>query len=229
MTTTDLAVINAEVVELTPKQAKALDKQVRATSDRVSKGFTTLDETIGLLGNQIQQAIDGEIHKGLGLKSWTVWVKDAVRVTVPDRFQRKELVRELSKSGLTQRALASVFNVAQKTIDRDLDGQEFESATVTSLDGAERPRNGKVKDVEEEPLEVEAEEIVEPIKAIDIVSAFYDETANLFAAANELTQLTLEEKWDGARRRVAKANMNDVVGVISTLQLVVDDLMTGAS
>jgi hypothetical protein len=228
---TELAVIEQDVApqELSKRDAKALDKKVRATSDKVSKGFTTLDKTIEDLGNLIQEAIDGQIHKGLGLKSWTVWVKDAVQVSVPDRFQRKELVRELSKSGMSQRAIATVFNVSQKTVDRDLDGEDVaEGATVTSLDGAQRPKN-KPKDDAPEPdyIDAEVEEITdEPMKAVDIVSTFDDETANLFAAQSELSELAEQDKWPGARKRIAKANLNNLQDIITHLQAIVDDLMS---
>jgi transcriptional regulator with XRE-family HTH domain len=234
MTTTEIATVDAEVLPqpLSKRDAKALDKKVRAASDRVSKGFATLDDTIAGLGQLIQEAIDGEIHKGLGVKSWTVWVKDAVRVQVPDRFRRKELVRELSKdAGLSQRALAAVFNVSQMTISRDQDGEGPDK--VTSLDGAQRP--GKTKDVEPEedeeegPLDVESEEleeaVPEPMKAVDIVSAFDEETANLWAAYSELHDLAAESKWDGARKRVVKANLNTLGEISQGLQAIIDDLM----
>jgi hypothetical protein len=220
---TELAVIDAEVVQLTEKQAKALDKRVRAASDKLS---TSTDNLLGLL----EEAAAGEIHVALGLSSWTAWFKDAVQIQVSDRFQRKELVNLMSGKGMSQRAIAGTLGVSQKTVDRDLEGQEFESDTVTSLDGAERARNGKPVEPEEEPpLDVESEPIMEPVKAVDIVTAFSDEVANLFAAENELSQLMLEDKWGSARKRVAKASLNDVQGVIHNLQIIVDDLMTGAS
>lgn len=220
---TELAVIDAEVVQLTEKQAKALDKRVRAASDKLS---TSTDNLLGLL----EEAAAGEIHVALGLSSWTAWFKDAVQIQVSDRFQRKELVNLMSGKGMSQRAIAGTLGVSQKTVDRDLEGQEFESDTVHGLDGAERPRNGKPVEPEEEPpLDVESEPIVEPVKAVDIVTAFSDEVANLFAAENELSQLMLEDKWGSARKRVAKASLNDVQGVIHNLQIIVDDLMTGAS
>lgn len=236
MTTTEIATLDdlevPESQQLSKRDAKALDKKVRTTSDKVSKGFATLDETIETLGNLIQEAIDGEIHKGLGLKSWTVWVKDAVQVTVPDRFQRKELVRELSKNGMSQRAIASVFNVSQKTVDRDLDDEEVEDgATVTSLDGAERPKGRKSTAAEEESEEdyIEGEvveEEPEPMKAVDIVSAFDEEMGSLWNAHSEIVELTHEDKWAGARNRIVKANLNHLQEVITNLQSVVDVLMT---
>ena len=222
MTSTEIATIDAEVVQLTERQAKALDKRIRSASDKLS------NTTENLL-NLLEEAAVGEIHVALGLPSWTAWFKDAVQVQVSDRFQRKELVNLMSGKGMSQRAIAGTLGVSQKTVDRDLDGQEFESNTVTSLDGAERPRNGQVKDVEPEgepPLDVEFEpEAAEPMKAADIVTVFNDEMANLVGAQSELTLLTQEDKWSGARNRVYKANLNNLGDVITALQAVVDDLM----
>lgn len=245
MTTTELALIKSETPEpvapLDSKAAKALDKKVRATSDKVTKGFTTLDGTINDLGNLIKQAIDGDIHKGLGLKSWTVWVKDAVQITVPDRFQRKELVRALSSKGMSQRAIADMFtNASQKTVDRDLEGEPVEEgATVTSLDGAQRPKtkvtkapepqddSGDYIDAEVVDADPKDDGPFEPMKAVDIVTAFDEEMANLWAAHSELADLTHEDKWDGARNRITKANMNNLQTVITNLQAIVDNLMGG--
>jgi hypothetical protein len=126
-----------------------------------------------------------------------------------------------------------VFNVSQMTISRDQDGEGPDK--VTSLDGAQRP--GKTKDVEpedeeDEPLDVESEElpdvepeVIEPMKAVDIVSAFDEETANLWAAYSELHDLSQESKWDGARKRVVKANLNTLGEISQGLQAIIDDLM----
>lgn len=222
MTTTDLAVIEAEVVEpqvLSKREAKALDKRIRAASDKLS---TASDNLLDLL----EQAAAGQIHEALGLPSWTAWFKDAVQIQVSDRFERKELAKLMAGKGMSQRAIAGSLGVSQKTVDRDLEGEEYEEgATVVSLDGAERPRNGKAK-ADDEPIDVEAEEIPDkPTPAADIVVAFNDEVANLWAAQSELVEFTHEEKWAGARKRVAKQNLNNLQEVIAALQSIVDDLM----
>lgn len=229
MTTTDLAVIEPEV--LTKAEAKKLDGQIRRKSDAA---VAARDKTIGLLDELTElltRAREGQIHKALGLKSWTAYVADAVALPQAlEREDRKVLVQFLSGQGMSQRAIAGSLNVSQKTVDRDLDGEETEEgATVTSLDGAQRPKNGKAKD--EEPLDVEYEEVPEvsepepePMKAVDIVSAFGDETANLFAAQNELTLLAAEEKWDGARRRVSKANLQNLKDIAGALDEIINDL-----
>lgn len=231
MTTTDLEpYVEAEIVEtheLSAKEAKALDKKIRTASDRVS---TESDKLLNLL----EEAAAGNIHKALGLPSWTAWFKDAVQISVNDRFERQELAKMMSGKGMSQRAIAGALGVSQKTVDRDLDGEEVEEgATVVSLDGAERPKNKpkaeeSQEDSGQEPLDVEAEEAPDdPMTAADIVKAFGDEVANLFAAQQELTFYLTEEKWGGARKRCATADLNNLQQIITDLQLVVDDLVTG--
>lgn len=233
MTTTDLVLVDdteAEVEEWQPlskTEAKRLDKRIRSTSDKV---ISNNEKTLALfdeLKDLLTQAKDGEIHKALGLKSWTAYLADAVNVTVPEREDRKVLVQFLSGQGMSQRAIAGTLGVSQKTVDRDLDGEEVqEGATVTSLDGAERPKNGKAAEViDAEVVDVEEDSELEPMTAADIVAAFSDELANLYGSANELELLRKEDKWDGARKRIIKADLNNLTEVIAGLQTIVDDLM----
>lgn len=214
---------------LSEKAAKALDKKIRTASDKVS----TYTEN---LLNLLEEAAAGSIHEALGLPSWTAWFKDAVQIAVSDRFERKELVKMMSGKGMSQRAIAGSLGVSQKTVDRDLEGEEVEEgATVTSLDGAERPKT-KAKEAEpeldsgtEEGGEeyIDAEVVEPPTPAAEIVDSFNDETINLWGAWSELKDLMTEEKWGSARKRVANANLNHIQDVITGLQAIVDDLMTG--
>jgi transcriptional regulator with XRE-family HTH domain len=213
---------------LSEKAAKALDKKIRTASDRLS---TTTENLLNLL----EEAAAGAIHEALGLPSWTAWFKDAVQINVSDRFERKELVKMMSGKGMSQRAIAGSLGVSQKTVDRDLEGEEVEEgATVTSLDGAERPKNGKAshpaaENAEAEPDSeyIDAEVVEPPTPAAEIVESFNDETINLWGAWSELKDLMTEEKWAGARKRIANANLNHIQDVIAGLQTIVDDLMVG--
>jgi transposase len=233
MTTTDLAVIDngtAQVELLSKTEAKKLDKQIRSKSDQAvnarDKAINLFDELTQLLS----RAKEGEIHKALGIKSWPAYVADAVSIPVaPERDDRKQLVQFLSGQGMSQRAIASTLNVSQKTVDRDLDGEAVENgATVTSLDGAQRPKNGKAK---EEPEVIDGEVIGEeddspvPMTAVEIVNAFGEEMGNLWNAHAELVELTKEDKWAGARKRIIKADLNNLGEIVKALQGIVDDLM----
>lgn len=231
MTTTDLEVYEPEL--LTKAEAKKLDTQIRRKSDAA---VNARDKAIGLFDELTQlltTARDGQIHKALGLKSWTAYVADAVALPqAPEREDRKVLVQFLSGQGMSQRAIAGTLNVSQKTVDRDLDGEEVEEgATVTSLDGAERPKNGSAKDDDVIDAEVvddeqDSDAEPEPMKAVDIVSEFDDETANLWQAFSQMGELMGEEKWANARKRVAKGNLETLGEVAQGLQNIIDDLMT---
>lgn len=233
MTTTDVEVYTdpeaVEVQALSKTEAKRLDKRIRATGDKAvtshSKTLELFDELMELL----TQARDGEIHKALGLKSWTAYIADAVNIQVTVREDRKALAQFLSGQGMSQRAIASTLGVSQKTVDRDLEGEESDpDATVESLDGAERPKNGKVNDdnvIDAEVVEEEPQEDA-PMAAVDIVSEFADEVANLWAAHSQMNELMGEDKWGNARKRIAKANLNNIQTVIESLTHIVDDLMT---
>lgn len=209
---------------LTEKEAKALDKKIRAASDKLS---TQTESLLDLL----EQAASGSIHDALGLSSWTAWFKDAVQINVSDRFERKELAKMMSGKGMSQRAIAGSLGVSQKTIDRDLADEEVEDGeTVTSLDGAERPKKKAKEAAPEEDSDeenyIDAELVVDPTPSVELVEAFNDETTNLWGAWSELKSLLTEPKWDGARKRVANANLNHLQEVITGLQVIVDDLMT---
>lgn len=225
MTTTDIAVIptvDGELVLLTKREATALTKKITSLSDRVEKSRENTLKLFDELKTLVQQAKAGEVHKALGVK-WNAWLADTVRVTGLEREDRKELSTWLAGEGLSTRATAKMLGVSHITASRDTRDAEDLPDTVTSLgDGAERPRNGK----EEEPLEAEEVEAPEePMKAVDIVSAFNDEMAYLVAAQSELSALTGEDKWGGARKRVTNANLNNLGDVISALTAIQDDLM----
>jgi hypothetical protein len=236
MTTTDLALvddIDAEVAEWQPlskTEAKKLDRRIRSTGDKMVASHAKTQQLWAELLDSLNEAKQGEIHKALGIKSWTAYLADAVNITPPTREDRKEMALFLSGEGAPQRAIAKMLNASQKTIDRDLDGEEVEEgATVVSLDGAERPKNGKPV-VADDPDYIDAEvvdadEDSAPMTAAEIVDAFGDNLADLYGSANELELLRQEDKWAGARKRIIKADLNNLTEVIAGLQVIVDDLM----
>lgn len=224
MTTTDIATIEPETEApqlLTKREAKALDKKIRTASDKLS---TTSENLLDLL----EQAAAGQIHEALELPSWTAWFKDAVQINVSNVEHRKELAKLMAGKGMSQRAIAGSLGVSQMTVSRDVEGEELPD-TVTSLDGAERPRNGKAAAAEEDYIEGEVvgeeDEAAEPMKAVDIVTTFGDEMANLVGAQSELTYLVGEDKWANSRKRIVARDLNNLQECITALQSIVDDLM----
>lgn len=113
-------IIDAEIVDTA--DAHRLDKRIRLL-------VATIDNNLAKLHGLVEEAKHGEIHKALGFPSWTAYLADAFQVQIRiDRDKRRELVGYLSGEGMSQRAIASVVGVDQKTVSNDLRaGEEFSS------------------------------------------------------------------------------------------------------
>lgn len=190
-----------EVFELLNKrQATALDKKVRATSDKVT---TNVNALVGLL----EEAMNGQIHEALEFPSWTAWVKDAVQIQVDDRLERKSLVALMSGKGMSQRAIAGTLGVSQKTVDRDLEEVESESAEVTGLDNKSYSKTKK-----------KATKVVDPAepKPGPISEEYRDEIYNLRNAIAALKDLIYnDERFPKARNRIAKLKITDEMRLVA--------------
>ena len=173
----------------------------------------------------------GQIHKALEYQSWTAYIKDTVQIHVNDRAERKSLVTLMSGKGMPTRAIAAVLGKSQSTTYRDLEGVEFDTDTVIAVDGTVVARK-KSKVIEEdswsgaEEEEVEVVEEAAPTPAADLVVEFDTEAANLHNAVAALAEIMTEPKWPGARKRVTKANLNNLQEVKTELEAIIDDLMT---
>jgi hypothetical protein len=177
MSTTELVPVNdvvAEIVDdaapLTKNQAKELDKQIRAASDRLA---TNVDRLLDL----IEQAARGAIHAALGYSSLAAYFNDAVQIAPTDRAERKLLAAMMSDQGLSQRAIASALGVGVGTINADLAGvqnrtpaeeddpepeAESEPAKVTGgIDGKIYPKQPKPKPPEpKDPVEGDVQRVL---------------------------------------------------------------------
>lgn len=225
MTTTELEAIDAEIVDddeefeddsidpLTKTQAKALDKRIRAKSNKVNTGVERVETDITELLELLQEAGDGQIHKGLGLKSWTAWYKDAVQFQPSDRLERKVLASIMSGKGMSQRAIAGALGVSQKTVDRDLDDDDEgesddstddEGGTVTGLDGKTYNKSkAKAEQDDSEPPAPKEQPFSEDFK-----TEVYQITNDVEA----LRELVFDdERFVKARKRLMKAKIVDTL------------------
>lgn len=230
---TEVAVVETEPAEveevapLTERQAKALDKKIKAATEKFN---TTTEQLFDLL----EQAAAGQIHLALGYSSWTLWFAESVKIQPNDKIERKALAALMAGRGMSQRQIASTLGVSQKTVDRDLEGEDVGDVTLGS-DGKEHPKT-KARKESEEPEVIDAEVIEDPdaegeveyapLTVGEILAGFEQETANLFQSQNELSELLREQKWDKVRKRAAEANLNTITEVIKSLQDIVDDMMT---
>ncbi len=239
--TTDVEVYEGEIVPtlLTKTTAKALNKKIISASNKLTGDVDKVAaDTKALLG-LIDEAANGQIHKALEYASWTAWLKDTVRIEPRDPVERKMLVRLMSGEGLPQRAIATIVNSSQKTVDRDLDGVESEDSTVITANNKTYPKHPKQKtptpepEAEAEVLEVEfveadGEPDPEPVISTPatVAKEFGTEMDNLGIDTQALCDVVADECWAKARKGVAKAHLNPLQDVIKTLAEIVDDLMS---
>jgi len=215
------APVEGEIVEaapLTKRAAQALDKKIRAASDKLSVNVNTFYDLL-------EQAAQGSIHVALEYPSWTAWMADAVQFTPSDRVERKELVKLMNGKGMSQRAIAGTLNISQKTVDRDLDGVESDDSTVTTVSGRTYPKNKTAPEpVEEEEDALDVEEV--PLLTVNEVAAeFRDEVDAVGVSIQAFKDILDYEEYDKASKTVASRYLNKMGEYISELQKIVDRMM----
>lgn len=229
--TTEVEVYKDEAVEgeivpaaepLTERAAKALDKKVRAASDKLSAN-------VDAFYNLLEQAAQGSIHVALNYPSWTAWMKDAVQFTPSDRIERKELVKLMNGKGMSQRTIAGTLGVSQKTVDRDLEGVESDDSSVTTTAGRTYPKHKAEAEPEADDEIVDAEvvegEVVEPRTVNEVASEFREEIDVIGISLQAFRDIMDYEEWDKATRTVSNRYLNKLGEYISELQKIVDCLM----
>lgn len=214
-TTTEIATLEpleAEIVEpLNKTDAKRLDKKIRSSNDRLNNYGAKMEDEFAVLAKLLDEAAEGQIHKALGLKSWTAYVKDAVQFRPSNREERKAVVAMMSGKLLSQRTIADVLGISQKTVDRDLDGEEFESDTIETVDGKTAPRNKPPKDVEPEDEP--------PAHQTSVTEDFRDEVYQLQNNVQAFKDVLDDERFPKARARLAKSKaVNDFRSAIDELE-----------
>lgn len=120
--------------------AKRLDHRIRLLAGSIG-------DSLAKLHMLVEEAKQGEIHKALGFPSWTAYLADALTIQVQlGREQRRELVGYLSGEGMSQRTIADIVRVDQKTVSNDLrsTAEEFSSpenvVPITGRDNKDYPR-----------------------------------------------------------------------------------------
>jgi hypothetical protein len=240
MTIAEIDTDDVEVVEpLSKTKAKALDKKVRSARNRVVGSGDKLYTDVNALYELVTEAAQGQIHKALGV-TWAAWFKDAAQIPKLEKKDRQEIAVMLAGKTLSLRMIGGALGVDKRTVANDLDDAEAAGEftppdTVTGLDNKTYTRS--TPGDYEEPIDAEFEELGDgeeqqeetptpPTPAVELVSDFSDEVANLCNAVSALVDIIEEPKWPGAKRRCAKANLNDLQEWgVTMLTTVIDALM----
>lgn len=101
-------------------------------TERIRHTANTFVEAKEKLSRFIQEAQAGRAHEALGFRSWTEYVSQVFSDTPLMRLsrdERRELVGELSESGMSTRAIAPIVGVSSKTVSQDRSEQVLPEVT----------------------------------------------------------------------------------------------------
>lgn len=113
----------------------ATRQEAEARRDRIKAGLATL-------WDDIKAAWRERDWIALGYPSWDAMCESEYRLGLAlPRSERPEVVADLRQEGMSTRAIAAATGVSQGTVRNDLASteQNYSVATVTSLDGRQRP------------------------------------------------------------------------------------------
>jgi len=226
-----------EVVQFTPmpkRKAQGLNKQILNACKQIN---TSREELATLL----DQAAAGQIHLALGFASWTAWFTETVHIVPVDMADRKALTQMMALAGASTRAIAGVLGSSQSTAVHDLADAEGLPEQVTSLDGAQRPRqpakadaieadtiDAEVVDAEEVPVPTnEPDEPEEPAErtAADVIEDFGGEIDTLQINVQAFKDILGDELFTKARKRIAQRFCKRLDNAITDLQKILNDVM----
>lgn len=224
-TSTDLAVIEEDTPvtpvvpePLTPAQAKQLDNKIRTARDRV---VTDMEKLRAL----VDEAALGQIHIGLGLRSWTEWAKDALHFTFSfdQRLERKEVAKMLSSKGMSQHAIASMLGVSQKTINRDLDGEQTgNQGKVISIDGRELPSSNPRIDLHDDDDDASDDTDFNAAPRTSVNEDFESEVYQLQNDIQALNEVIEDDRFPKQRKRIAEMHLNTLQDIKKDLEVIID-------
>jgi hypothetical protein len=216
---------------LTTTKARQLDKKIRAANGKVG-------DSIGVLFELLDEAMTGQIHTTLGYESWPAYLMDAVSVIPADREQRKALGTTMSGMGVSNRTIAAILGVDEKTVRRDTEGADNAAPVKHGLDGKNYPQP---KQPEPEPP-IDAEEVdppedkpakpakpkpakeEPPAKPPPVSEDFKNEMGYLANSVASFKDILNDDRFPKAAKTIRKHHYNKLAEHISELTAVADVL-----
>lgn len=210
---------DVEVVEpMDKKEALFRDKQIRRLVGRIQDDLDTL---AGL----IDQMLEGRGHLALGFKTPQAYLQDVFRIGGVSRVveQRRPIVAMLSQKGLSQRAIADIVGVSQKTVRRDQDQVRHDASPDLDEDRRTIARDGKsypATALKRQPTPEPDDEIIDYQAAQDDFNRL---TSSMFAAkrkAQDALSLALHLRGfnEAEKRSITVALADEVIDVFNAIK-----------
>lgn len=209
-------VVTGEVIDvaLTAEQARSLTDRIR--------------QTLHVGHDLIVEAFRGSAWSVLGYSSWDAYCAGefaGARMVRLDREQRREIVAEMRRAGMSQRAVASGLGINHSTVVRDeahLSAgaprtEPVEYAPVTGLDGKTYTK----------PSVPTAQPVRQPSpaqKRRPLIEGFADATYDLNKVTERLERLCADDRFPQNAEQVATKNRGDLLRAAEALAGVLDRL-----
>lgn len=223
---------------MTRDEAERLTERIRLTA-------TSFMETRDKLAALIREAQEGRAHKALGFASWTAYVA-AVCSDTPlmrlSRDERRVIVADLAKQGMSTRAIAPVVGAGIATVHRDraATGVPNETpaphapATHTFEPSPWEPAinrdTGEIKTAAVTGLDGKTYQRPEPKERTPKRRPLAETTRRALLALNDATEkLAIEindDRFPQNKDELAPLYRNQLTYVIETCQGYLDDILT---
>lgn len=113
----------------------------RRLTDRIELRLGTIADNTEAVLPMIREAREGQADEALGYVSWTAYVAEEFRKSLPrlSKHDRQPIVAELSASGMSRAAIATAMSTSERTIQRDFREQGETPCLPLSPDPASHP------------------------------------------------------------------------------------------
>lgn len=213
-------------------------------TERIKVKVGAIQDNIDHLAALVTRAKNGGADEVLGYKSWTAYIVDVVGSDPLDltRSERKKLVGFLAAEGVSTRAIAPIVGVSPRQAAYDAADptvQEVHSrpATVTSLDGRERPSTQpvvKITETTETYINTETGEIVTSNEFVSspepslprrrpLADGFRDASLDLGKLLTRIENLVSDDRFTRNKNEVARY-ASDLIRARDALQGVINQM-----
>lgn len=193
------------------------------TPDIVRASIKRAKASLEKAANEIVWQIEREAWRTLGYSSWNA-MREAeygeAAFMVPSN-QRPELVQRMRAKGLTQQEIADTAGVHESTVSRDLANASSRSEfpTITNERGQQRPATYARRN--DGP---EAKSAPSAPRRRPLPDAFRDTAYDLSKKVEALHRLTRDDRWTANAKKVAVANLGDLLRARDLLDEVINSL-----
>lgn len=221
-----MTVVNVETGEIVEVEPDLTATQARELTDRIRQTLTVAHDLIAT-------AYKGRAWVALGYASWDAYCSGEfaeARMVRLDREQRREIVADLRREGMSTPAIGAALGVSDETARRDLMSipQDVELPPITRSDGASRRRSVSPPVPVPSDSPREKRRLTEPStstpKRRPITEVATDATFDLNKVVERLERIVADDRFPQNAEQIARKNRGDLLRAAEALAGVLDRL-----